>query len=58
MSHQQQQDAEIHEMRERVDRIEQEQAPRYDPPFLARVWLFFVVLVVLAIIGAAIAWIF
>jgi hypothetical protein len=47
--------AEIHE---RLDRIEERQAPRYDPPFLARVWLFFAVLVVLAIIGALLAWIF
>ena len=57
MGHQEQ-DAEMREVRERLDRIEEKQAPRYDPPFLARVWLFFAVLVVLALIGALIAWIF
>jgi hypothetical protein len=51
-------EAEIRELRERVDRVEQAQAPKYDPPFLARVWLFLAVLVVLALIGALIAWIF
>ncbi len=54
----QQQDAETREIRERLDRIEQTQAPRYDPPFLARVWLFVAVLVALGIIGAVVAWAF
>ena len=48
---QQEQDSEIREIRERLDRVEQKQAPRYDPPFLARVWLFVALLVVLGIIG-------
>jgi hypothetical protein len=53
----QQQEAEIREIRERLDRIEQRRAPRYDPPFLSRVWLFLVVLATLGVIGAAVAWI-
>jgi hypothetical protein len=59
---QQPQEAEIREMHERLDgieqKIDQKEAPRYDPPFLARVWLFLVVLVILGIIAAAVGWIF
>jgi hypothetical protein len=46
------------EIRERGDRTEQGQAPRYDPPFLARLWLFVAVLVVIGGIAALAAWIF
>jgi hypothetical protein len=53
----QQLDTEIRELRERLDRVQKEQAPSYDPPFLARVWLFCAVLVTLGVIGAAAAWI-
>jgi hypothetical protein len=53
-----QRDADMGEIRERLDQLEEQQARKYDPPFLARVWLFLVVLVVLALIAGLITWIF
>jgi hypothetical protein len=54
---QQQHEAEIREMRERLDRIERKQNERkYDPPFGARVWLFLALVIgipaVIVIVGA------